>query len=236
MNKYMSIVIAFGLLFGISVANATTVTYTSNTTTPSASRSAYGDITLKQFDPSLGTLTGVGVTVFANLSKQGWIQNFGQSDGSFVFTFLASDIRLTRQNQTSLFPYQNTTSESIVTVDVPTYINFPDSTHHFGDGQSPWSTQLDLSETVFESLNLLASDWGMYEGTGSTTQLLAMTNSSSVTGLQSFTVGGPFLIGGYATITYTYDLVNDPNSVPEPATLPLFCLGLISLLGIRRRH
>jgi hypothetical protein len=179
---------------------------------------------LPQFNPALGTLTGVQVTLdfsvtpFANiLNITGGSQNFTPADwGSSGYT-----------------PSLNTWTVSLGSdswnVIPPTVTTGP----IYGTGQSvPSFNTLELVGGTSAPADLTAAsglDFAAYTGAGNLVFGTAGTGNYAGSGL-GFAFGGGGNLTGTASVTYTYVV-----PVPEPATLAFLSLGGLALI-LRKRQ
>lgn len=223
MKSLMKLVLAATLVCGLALlGNAATISYTDYVPGPTATGFSPlnfgGQFILPQFNPILGTLTGVQITYLSEWTNvTGTHTNNGAGIGSARLraTF---DSFLTGATINNLF-------EQPVIYDTGTQIINPG-----GSISVPGQPLSGSSPTYNVSI---AAALASFVGTGDLTfDLLAFfTVSNTFSGTFS---GGQDAEGrGQLTITYTYD--EAPNSeIPEPATMGLMGGGLL-LLGLASR-
>lgn len=196
-------------------------------------------VTFNKFDTSLGTLTGVNVSVTLNKSG-GSFQVDNDSDN-------AGTINLTHQVKGSLstsLDFRALLNTGFATIGNNTVLVATSTLSN----QSIAGTQGDATNAFnatglgdfvsFNPTTIGASDSGdvnnafisYYQGTGTFTDTVTADQIVSATGLsglqQSFTVSN---ISGAVVVTYTY------TAIPEPASALLGGLGLLGLVVRRRR-
>jgi hypothetical protein len=197
-------------------AHAATVSYTGTTGVVSS----IGSLTFQQFDGSLGTLTGIGIEWDSGFSARFVAEPDTASDTG---TAMAGNVFVT---------------SNIINVASPTGAPGPDLIASAGTAFSvsiPPIYQQIVSggDSASDSFGALASFIGLgtvgYTFFGSATDLSSITNGLS-RGLQDYL----FLVN--ADVTYTYDVVTPPSTVPLPAGLPLLAsaFGLAALVRRRR--
>jgi hypothetical protein len=214
-------VISLALLVAAPVAMAGTVTYSGSIgSTLTNFTGATG--TVQQFDPSLGTLTSVHITL-AGSGTTDLTVTAGNPVVPTVFAALFTDLGLTLTDPND--------------ADVHTLQSL------FGGPTIPGGGLTVVYGTPYDSgintmggapgSQTLNSNLGSFIGLGSVTFDLAGTANTT----ESFS-GGTFTAGQItnagAGITVTYDYESGPV-VPEPGTLSLFGTGLLGLAGMLRR-
>ena len=214
------------LLAAAASASAATISF-SNTAT------AFGDVTyvnlaLSQFDSSLGTLTGVTITV-NELSIGGSIQltSIGQ-DGTFNNFNTSVRLRQSPANTLGFSTLNYSATSDIEGTNVVTVTPGPGSTL-----SADVLTTISISEYIFlsnSSSEVASTFWGGYIGSGDILFQVRNDPTASVTANTSNFTGVPATSFADMTVTYTY------TPVPEASTYGLI-LGGLALAGaaVRRR-
>src|SRR5579871_170702 len=98
--KTISALLAGAVALVATAASAATVSYTSNTI--SDTRTNYStSLNLQQFDPSLGTLTGISVTLYGDVTGNAQAQSL-DSSATTVTLNLEATLTLDRPNNTTI--------------------------------------------------------------------------------------------------------------------------------------
>jgi len=233
MSKKVSIVllgVSVLVLAAFSAAHADSISFTTSTPIASTLTDWTSSLTFQQFNPSLGTLTGVAIDLSSTLSTTLTVTNVGtsQSNGSARTEILIAVV-----------------DPSGIIGTLPTYTPYP---------VQPSNPQLDYMSKGFSYSNL-ASGGQVTSGTltGSATNV---SNSYTTPGLLAEFTGAGSISLPAATLTYT-DLSNSGGNtesaqvtyagltgtvtylytpVPLPSALLLFGPGLLGLVGLRRRY
>jgi hypothetical protein len=188
-------------------------------------------VALPQFDPTLGTLTGVTLSLYGNINSSGTLDNTG-STAVVVSSYLATlDITLLAPG--TVVPWDSTGGGDLLTVS-PQLFNIT-TPLTIDAGQSyAFSTSAPLDAAASGPVAVASTAFAPYVGTGSVDfPLYTETSSTTDTSGGDLRISQATLARAEATVTYTYDLV--ATNVPEPASSALLGAGLLCLGVLRRR-
>jgi hypothetical protein len=184
-------------------------------------------VSLTKFDPSLGTLTGIEVTLMGTVLGNIKVSNLSGSSSNTITADLASTIILSRPD-----------SSLLVTVlpDVQTVDTFDANLSGSRVFSAPYGrTHTGVSATSTNTLDLIppsVSDAALFTGLGSIVLNVDAIGASS----SSDTAGNydkSLRTSAAATVEVRYEYTL--RSVPEPSSLILIGLGGLGLL-VRRRQ
>ncbi len=173
-------------------------------------------LSLSQFNPSLGTLTSVTLTLA------------GTATGSIRFESLDAQAAAILANLTASISASGPAALAITTVPLSsttTNVTAYDGTIDFGGTSGRTLDPLSATDTQSSSLS---SGFGSYVGTNNVTINLSANGNSTVSGSGNIVTNLSQKAGGIATLTYTY------TPVPEPATMAVLSIGALGLLRRRR--
>lgn len=230
---------ALSVLGAAAGAQAASVTYTDVFPGPSSANGGYAatdwdgtaqSVALPRFNPALGTLTGVRLSLSGGIRATGTMTNTGTDDADITSYRATMDIGILAPG--TLVPFDPTVSVALLTVS-PELFSIgapltlaPGQTYSFG-GNLPVSATDAADAPVITSL-------APYVGTGSLTfPLIATTHTDAVTTGGDLEIAQTTFARAQASATYTYDVA--ATTVPEPATAALLGAGLLTLSLLRRR-
>lgn len=206
---------------------ASTITETCTPTVPTTQPISYNlDCTIAAFNTSLGTLTGVTLTL-SNVGGEVIPEQTNTSAGALGFTNSAATLYL---------------SYTEVGLGTPLVFVTPESNACAGTVNAD-STNTTCAPTDFSNLGSgpVADPNLTYYETGSTVTLVGSGGLDGASGDGVFgqpsagvlSFGGDGTIGGQLTVTYDY---TPEGSLPEPTTMALLGGGLLGLAAIIRKH
>ena len=179
---------------------------------------ATASFTLSEFDPSLGTLTGVEVDFALTYKGEVDVLNFTSSSNPFT-------------NASSQLPIAMTTPSSVSPFDLP--LVTASYSVASGNANPPMFSQTFFPDPGSPSSNTIVFNpvsFAPYEGIGNNSYQLGYgTGNYGGTGV-GVAFGGDANSSGTATVIYTY------SPVPEPATFVLLVVGAAGLAATARRR
>lgn len=184
-------------------------------------------LAVQKFNPSLGTLTGVSITVSAKAAGNIVVINYSNVLGS-----------------PTTEAFTNATASSLVTVSTSAGSSASASVNASTTGLSG-NAAVGVNQyngiqgvlTTSSAAVVGAGDFGLYTGPGGATIDVNVTSAPGVYSGSGNLVafGGTTAVYTYATITYTYT----PLAVPEPTSSAMFGIGIVLAVGLgwgRRRR
>jgi hypothetical protein len=229
MNSAKKLKLISGVLSSLAVAvtattaKASTISYSDNIplTVP-----AFGsDLYLPQFNPALGTLTGITMDVGGDLDATWSITNDNHSGTAYLLMY--QDLTISEGANTLLFASEHTEGVYKASLDDSDPI-FNGECVTLAITAGPSTATADLWEEPVGGTDQTISDFTDYVGTGTVTLPVTsnLSEEASIPG-GNYSENPAPLTDAYATVTYTY--------VPEPASFSLLGLGILGLLSRRRR-
>jgi hypothetical protein len=208
---------------GASGTQAASVTYTSSTFTGVTPYTQ--NLSVTKFDTSLGTLTGISITVSSQASADIGVVNNTGTDLAFSNASASSQVTV------------STTVGTATSVDVTA-----STANVSGTATANTTTTVagPLGSLVTSGAAIIAAaDFGNYEGSGSGTVDLkvdAGVGNYSGSGVSGLFFGGSTTVASFVTVTYDYTPV---AAVPEPTSSAMFGIGIVLAVGLgwgRRRR
>lgn len=211
------LIAALGLLAnlaGVTPSHANSVTYTSASVAVQDVPFSVS-LTLPKFNPSMGTLTGVAITV--NATIVGDVQIFNNSAGNLPFT-----------NAFTSIPVEATGPAGAV-ASTTAVANLAS-----GIANGPFQVTSFPGTLATATGSASPLSFAPYVGSGNFSATLSSTASNASSGGTGgggkLFFGGTAQAGGSISVTYTFT----PNPVPEPASMSLLGIGMAGLVAFRR--
>jgi hypothetical protein len=216
--------IVLALVVAASVARAGSVSYSA--TVPTTLTDYSTQISLAEFNPSLGTLDSVTFTVNASGTTNVTDTNSSTSSTSKVYEMGTTVYFAVTDDATSGSIIDDTETLDYILTGTPytTLSKSPLTGHIYNSGvQTLAGTPTIETGDIFDFIGVGSL---LYDVDTTTLTDLVFTGGNN-TESQATNVG--------ATVTVTYDYTNNsPPVVPEPGTLGLFGTGLLGLAGLVR--
>jgi hypothetical protein len=215
----LAVGLAASLTFG-TPSQASSVTYYSSVVAQQDVPFSY-TLPVQQFNPSLGTLTGVTLSVDATVT--GYIQIVNIGSTSYTFTNATASVPVTVTGPGVPTPTSVSTTAT--------------ATLASGTAAPGLNSYAGVTASSTGLTPVAMSAWGMYTGTGTFDGTIA----STATGGTFSGTGGPgsqgkLFFGGTATAGGTIDVTYTYISavVPEPNSMALLGIGMAGFFTYRR--
>ena len=235
------LITATALLLASSAAFATPITYTETTsfgTLNSVSDELIGPglitktITVDGFDNTLGTLTGITVSAFGQVSTGGDITNISPNDAdarAYYSLHLYSDFNVSSASttgdvfaQASFAPLLSGESIAVGSYDLAT-----NDIYSFSESSSLFTKTLTVTDaTAFTlgdvdfSFDIMAVNGAGVNAEGGVSQANTLITTAYYGGVE---------------VAYTYDVFVPPVSAPEPTSIAILALGLVGFAASRKK-
>jgi hypothetical protein len=212
-------VAALALAVSTVAASAATMTETASTNGGAMQTTDFNDVlTLAGFDTSLGTLTGVSITMSDAGTFFGTVTNTAANNNSFS---IREDVDLSVSGNSVIAGLANSL------VETQAYSNVaPGSPQGFGT-YNPTNSDSVAAVT--------ASDIAEFLNQNITVNVSTLTSETNLGGGGNETASINTTADATITVTYTYTPSAPPPPVPEPASLAVLGMGLLGLGFVRTK-
>lgn len=208
-------------LLPVGIAQAATLNHTDSV---GPSRTDFtADVSIPQFDSSLGDLTSVFVELTGEVTGSIQLESLDAADAT-VTADLASEIELQRPDMSSLVV---SLPEASIVRDLTAFdgaVDFGGSSGFTEDNLS----ESDTNSTLFTD----PADFALFLGSGNLILPVAATGQSEASGAGN--LGAFFNTFAAANISVTYEYTERPTAVPEPGA-PMGALALVGLGMMAKR-
>lgn len=246
MRMVMRIAVALAVGSASLAAQATTVTYTTsypsgNNPDPSQDPKTFSatdwngqpqSVTLPQFNPNLGTLTGADLALYANIRSSGRLENQGSTELDINKFVATTDI--TVQAPGTPVPAADTNGTALLTVS-PVLFTIDTLTRLAPGDSYAFGTDQLVDAAAAGTVSL--TDLSPYAGVDNV--LFPLFATTNLTNAANDTNGGgnpvvnqDAVARAIVSITYTYDAAAG-TAVPEPASAAALGAGLLGF-GLAR--
>lgn len=196
------------LAFASASTFAATVSYSS--TFPSTQTDFSSPLAIQQFDPTLGSLTSLSITLAGSATGTGTLKNNNTTTKSYTVN-LANDLTLTD-------PLSNTLAEIL-----PLFSASISVAGNGGTGTASGTGTATVTNAYSDVPTLLE-----FTGVGSLSANIAGSGASGFSGASNTNFSATTASGGTVSITYNYT-PTVVTGTPEPATMGLLGSALLGL-------
>ena len=225
-------IVVGGMTLLAGTAHASSITYSNSL--PDAGTDWSNFMSLTKFDPSLGTLTGIDLTLTGDVAGSAGYES-RNAVATEISLLLKARITLNRPDNTQLVVVLPLLNDII---EAPSYDgsdDFSGTSGAIGNG---------LAASTFETVPLLPADFGLFSGLGNILLPVSAVGNSVATASGNFDSFFLTSAGASASITYDYDRPivpqgpspDPPSEVPEPASLVLLGSGLVAIAARLRKR
>ena len=198
------------------------VTYNFSPVVAQTTTNFTANIGVNQFDPAMGTLTGIQFTLTGTVLGTVQFESKGAAP-STVTSNLAATITLLR-------PDNSTIAVVLPTVSATTNLTAYDGILDFGGTSGRTFANVTNTLSVTPAVMSSAADLALFQGLGSITLPVTASASSSAAGAGNLFTSFTTTAGANGSVTYFYT-----TSTPEPSTTILMLSSGLVLFPIIRR-
>ena len=199
------------------------VTYNFSPVVAQTTTNFTANIGVNQFDPAMGTLTGIQFTLTGTVLGTVKFESF-DSLASTVTSNLAATITLLRPDNTTI-------AVVLPTVSATTNLTAYDGILDFGGTSGRTFANVTNTLSVTPAVMSSAADLALFQGLGSITLPVTASASSSAAGAGNLDTSFNTTAGANGSVTYFYNT----TSTPEPSTTILMLSSGLVLFPIIRR-
>jgi hypothetical protein len=219
-------------ILGFILAGHASAAVTVQTSSMTNVHTSYADITVPQFNTTLGTLTGVKVSVLAEAYGSIALTNAAASGGNVTVTDISATLSVKNPSTTNTASGYGTTKTSTLEG-----LNTTDDWNSASLAPQESKTfNIDAGQSfTIADVNIDSSKFSYYQGTGSVTFQAKAPTTATISGAQLTSDASLAGANVQYQITYTYDEAPSVSAVPETSSVIFSGLLLGSGLLVRRR-